>query len=209
MVDRPDSPGNGLRPTSLLDPEKARALATLLSTWQTVDRRLVHKSALSEVFLTDLTKLADDLYAMAAQWPRWHSYFRPIPDGPAHPLLFVESLRQAGIFLTHQFLGCPSAPTSCSCRSVHDSRRASPQAFEGGPRGVGGPGDWPDVREIDLAFSRYAELHVPTLLTSRSVRRTGDEVVSVTITQEDHPVATGTVRISRPATDGAPGGTAG
>ncbi|TFV65119.1 UNVERIFIED_ORG: hypothetical protein E4P37_11400 [Bacillus sp. AZ43] len=91
----------------LIDGDTAQLLAQTLSTWRTVDRRHVHKAALSEVLVTDLTELGPDRYAVAVQWPRRHPSYRPEADGDPHPLLFVESLRQAGICLTHERLGVP------------------------------------------------------------------------------------------------------
>ena len=41
----------------------------------TVDRSLVHRDSLGEVFVTDLRKYGDDAhYAAAAQLPRSHAY---------------------------------------------------------------------------------------------------------------------------------------
>jgi hypothetical protein len=106
MDDRVGTANAELAP-SLLTAEAVRTLADALGTWRTVDRRQVHKAAVSEVFATDLCQIAPDRYAVAVQWPRWHPFFRPRPAGSLHPLLFVESLRQGGILLTHQFLGVP------------------------------------------------------------------------------------------------------
>lgn len=91
----------------MINAETARTLAASLSTWRTVDRRHVHKAAVAEVLVTDLVAIAPDRYAVTVQWPRWHPFFRPRADGPPHPLLFVESLRQAGIYLTHRALDIP------------------------------------------------------------------------------------------------------
>ncbi|RBY95826.1 hypothetical protein DQ237_11800 [Blastococcus sp. TF02-8] len=91
----------------LLTAEEAVVLASSLSTWRTVDRRLVHKSALTEVLVTDLRSLSDDVVAVAAQWPRVHPVFQPTLDEDPDPVLFVETLRQAGILLTHELLGVP------------------------------------------------------------------------------------------------------
>nr|WP_239521463.1 ScbA/BarX family gamma-butyrolactone biosynthesis protein [Blastococcus saxobsidens] len=80
-------------------------MADQLTTWRTVDRRLVHKAALAEVLITDLRPVAEDLVALAAQWPRSHPLFQPHPDEDPDPLLFVETLRQGGIYLSHEHLG--------------------------------------------------------------------------------------------------------
>ena len=95
-------PRNGL-----VSPADAAALAGLLTTWRTVDRRRVHKAALAEVLITDLRPLGDDLVALAAQWPRCHPLVQPRLDQDPDPLLFVETLRQGGIYLSHEHLGVP------------------------------------------------------------------------------------------------------
>ena len=94
-------------PVELLDGGDAVALAGQLTTWQPVDRRRVHKTALAEVLVTDLRPLGDGVFAAASQWPRAHALFQPRPDTAPSPLLFVETLRQAGIYLSHEHLGVP------------------------------------------------------------------------------------------------------
>ncbi|WP_158657581.1 ScbA/BarX family gamma-butyrolactone biosynthesis protein [Blastococcus saxobsidens] len=110
--------------------DDAAALAGLLSTWRTVDRRLVHKAALAEVLITDLRPLADDLVALAAQWPRRHPLFQPEPDRDPDPLLFVETLRQGGIYLSHEHLGVPLGShfvfESISAEYLHPGPRPGP-----------------------------------------------------------------------------------
>ncbi|MFF8788844.1 ScbA/BarX family gamma-butyrolactone biosynthesis protein [Streptomyces sp. NPDC015125] len=65
----------------------------------TVPREYVHRTAVSEVFLTNW-RAGDDGWVVSAQWPRAHTFY-----GPAHglhdPLLLIETIRQAGILLSH------------------------------------------------------------------------------------------------------------
>lgn len=114
----------------LVSPGDAAALAGLLSTWRTVDRRLVHKAALAEVLITDLRPLADDVVALAARWPRRHPLFQPEPDQDPDPLLFVETLRQGGIHLSHEHLRVPLGTQfvfeSISAEYLHPGPRPGP-----------------------------------------------------------------------------------
>jgi hypothetical protein len=91
----------------LISPAQALALSTSMTTWQAVDRRQVHKAAHAEVLVTDVELLAPDTYAVASQWPRLHACFQPRQDTSPSPLLFIETLRQAGIYITHRYLGVP------------------------------------------------------------------------------------------------------
>ncbi|MFJ5265716.1 ScbA/BarX family gamma-butyrolactone biosynthesis protein [Streptomyces sp. NPDC088387] len=72
-----------------------------------VPRTMVHKSAVSEVFITDAARTGEHRFAVAAQWPRDHVFFRPGTDGSGDPLLWIETVRQAGIYLSHRFYGIP------------------------------------------------------------------------------------------------------
>ncbi|WP_405577978.1 ScbA/BarX family gamma-butyrolactone biosynthesis protein [Streptomyces sp. NBC_01190] len=89
---------------------------TELSYARTVDRDLVHRDSLGEVFLTDLkatgpTGPADhrEAYAAAAQLPRSHAYYgdhllRPVAYDP---VLLLETCRQATLAGAHEFYGVP------------------------------------------------------------------------------------------------------
>lgn len=75
---------------------------------RTVDRRLVHRSAVSEVFLTDVRALGGGRVLLGAQLPTCHGYF----DDHAHEgsavdaLLVLEVCRQASLASAHE-LGVP------------------------------------------------------------------------------------------------------
>ncbi|GAB7030394.1 ScbA/BarX family gamma-butyrolactone biosynthesis protein [Streptomyces sp. NPDC021749] len=66
----------------------------------TVPRGYVHRAAVSEVFLTNWRRGPGDSWAVSAQWPRAHSFYAPV-DGLHDPLLLIETVRQAGILLSH------------------------------------------------------------------------------------------------------------
>ncbi|MFJ3956743.1 ScbA/BarX family gamma-butyrolactone biosynthesis protein [Arthrobacter sp. NPDC090010] len=65
-----------------------------------VDRQLVHRISLSEVFLTDIRQAGPSRFLVGAQWPRWHVFYRSPEDGLDSALL-AETLRQAVILLAH------------------------------------------------------------------------------------------------------------
>lgn len=73
----------------------------------TVPRSLVHRVAVSEVFLTGAIRFDDVSFQCAAQLPRTHSYFSEHAHGGEHydMLLLLEVFRQASIYISHAFLG--------------------------------------------------------------------------------------------------------
>ncbi|WP_162824164.1 ScbA/BarX family gamma-butyrolactone biosynthesis protein [Peterkaempfera bronchialis] len=74
-----------------------------------VPRTLVHKTAVSEVLLTDAVRIGSNRYTVAAQWPQHHTLFGSgiCPAGTADPQLLVETVRQSGIYLSHVYYGVP------------------------------------------------------------------------------------------------------
>jgi 2-oxo-3-(phosphooxy)propyl 3-oxoalkanoate synthase len=86
--------------TIITEPEGGR-----LSFERTVDRTLLHRRALSEVFLTDTASTGEACYAAAAQLPSSHAYFT---DHAGHtaldPILLLECARQAETYGAHVHL---------------------------------------------------------------------------------------------------------
>lgn len=72
----------------------------------TVPRSMVHRAAVSEVFLTSAERLGDLHFRCNAQLPRTHSYFSEHTHRRAHydMLLLLEVFRQASIYISHAFL---------------------------------------------------------------------------------------------------------
>ncbi|MEO6501950.1 MAG: ScbA/BarX family gamma-butyrolactone biosynthesis protein [Jatrophihabitantaceae bacterium] len=68
---------------------------------QTIDRALVHRDSIAEVLLTDLVRLGDTEFLVAAQWPRSHRVYRPDHIGRHDPMLILESIRQSGLAVSH------------------------------------------------------------------------------------------------------------
>ena len=74
-----------------------------LSFDRTIDRRKVHRSAVSEVFITDVRALGDNRVALAAQLPTCHAYFNDHhPAAGVDPLLIMEVCRQAGLATAYE-----------------------------------------------------------------------------------------------------------
>lgn len=68
---------------------------------QTVPRQLVHRAAVSEVFVTDVCGTGDATFQVGAQWPRSHGFFGP--KAQFHdPMLLAETIRQATLAIAHQ-----------------------------------------------------------------------------------------------------------
>ena len=72
----------------------------------TVPRSMVHRAAVSEVFLTGAERIKDGHFRCSAQLPRTHSYFSEHTHRAAHydMLLLLEVFRQASIYISHAFL---------------------------------------------------------------------------------------------------------
>lgn len=77
-----------------------------LTFLRTVDRSLLHRAALSEVFLTDSVGLDERRYLSAAQLPSSHAYYTDhIGHRAVDPLLLLECCRQAETFGGHAHMG--------------------------------------------------------------------------------------------------------
>ncbi|MEV0975844.1 AfsA-related hotdog domain-containing protein [Streptomyces sp. NPDC049915] len=87
----------------LVDPAEAAEAAQTLSTQRTLSRRLVHRSAISEVFLTDFQSVDENTFRAAAQLPPRHFYYGDHTARPAthDPLAVFESVRQMLLCAMH------------------------------------------------------------------------------------------------------------
>lgn len=83
--------------------DQPRLVADTLTFSRTVDRFIVHREALGEVFLTDTCRLNDDRYAAGAQLPRSHAYYGDHVVRPAlyDVVLLMEACRQAAVAGAH------------------------------------------------------------------------------------------------------------
>lgn len=80
------------------DPARA---GRVLQWDRTIDRSLVHRDSIAEVLLTDLIQVDAAEFLVAAQWPRSHRVYRPDQTGRHDPMLILESIRQAGLAVSH------------------------------------------------------------------------------------------------------------
>ncbi|MEU5856394.1 ScbA/BarX family gamma-butyrolactone biosynthesis protein [Nocardiopsis dassonvillei] len=76
---------------------------------RTVDRTVVHRESLAEVFVTDTQPLGGDAHAAAAQLPRSHAYYGDHLLRPRRhdPVLLLEACRQVGLAIAHTHYGVP------------------------------------------------------------------------------------------------------
>jgi 2-oxo-3-(phosphooxy)propyl 3-oxoalkanoate synthase len=72
-----------------------------------VPRELVHKKAAGEVLLAGAAMPRPNVFTVFAEWPGRHRFYHPDPVGRPDPLLFVETVRQAGIYLSHRYYQVP------------------------------------------------------------------------------------------------------
>lgn len=86
---------------------QAPAVPVELDYGRTIDRALVHREAVSEVFVTDVRPLADRLVSVAVHLPLDHGYYNDHVQRPvAHDaLLLLEAGRQAAIAGSHVHIG--------------------------------------------------------------------------------------------------------
>ncbi|MFI1654122.1 ScbA/BarX family gamma-butyrolactone biosynthesis protein [Streptomyces sp. NPDC020472] len=78
-----------------------------LSFDRAISRRFVHRASVTEVFLTDAVVAGADRFLVGAQLPRNHALYRPETTGQCDFMLLVETVRQAGIFLSHRYHDVP------------------------------------------------------------------------------------------------------
>lgn len=92
-------------------PEDLRPHAARMSFESTVSRRLVHRDFIDHVLLTDILRLEEQRFLCGARIPQSHGYFNE--GGGSHVysgiLLSAEMGRQAGIAISHHFLGVPTS----------------------------------------------------------------------------------------------------
>jgi len=74
---------------------------------RTVTRKLVHRRALSEVFLTDSRRVDESRFVAGAQLPPSHAYYTDHRVPGVDPLLLLECCRQAETHAVHTHFGAP------------------------------------------------------------------------------------------------------
>nr|WP_225448571.1 ScbA/BarX family gamma-butyrolactone biosynthesis protein [Streptacidiphilus sp. P02-A3a] len=71
-----------------------------------VPRQLVHREAASQVLLTGWQRESADAFSLRARLPRAHSFYADT-DGRHDPLLLAETVRQAGLLVSHAEFDVP------------------------------------------------------------------------------------------------------
>ncbi|MFC9393121.1 ScbA/BarX family gamma-butyrolactone biosynthesis protein [Streptomyces sp. NPDC057027] len=99
-------PAEALTPVESLE-SLIREAKDGLSFDRTISRRFVHRASVTEVFLTDAAVAGADRFLVGAQLPRNHALYRPEETGQCDFMLLVETVRQAGIFLSHRYHDVP------------------------------------------------------------------------------------------------------
>ncbi len=74
---------------------------------RTVPRELVHKESAAEVFLTNTLTAGDERIRVGVSWPGNHGFYRSDGLGCSDPLLVIETVRQAAIYLAHAHYAVP------------------------------------------------------------------------------------------------------
>ncbi|MBV2154805.1 AfsA-related hotdog domain-containing protein [Kitasatospora sp. SUK 42] len=99
--------------TTDLAPTAPQLPDTRLAFERTVARSLVHRSSVSEVFVTDVRPQSDTTVLTGAQLPLNHGYFSDHLQSPRlyDALLLLEAGRQAGIAGSHAHIGLKAGTT--------------------------------------------------------------------------------------------------
>ncbi|MFE6691324.1 ScbA/BarX family gamma-butyrolactone biosynthesis protein [Streptomyces sp. NPDC057743] len=71
-----------------------------------VPGELVHRPHPEDVLITSRQRRDGSRFSLTGQWPHNHGYFTP-SHGRHHPVLTGETIRQAGLLLSHSELGVP------------------------------------------------------------------------------------------------------
>lgn len=167
--------------TTMLNPETGPVRGCLPGAepvlfQQTVPRHLVHRTAGSDVFVTDLRVTGYNSFDVAARWPGDHEFYGPATPGTHDPILLVECLRQAGLLIAHVAFGVPLDHMFIT----HEKR------FAVSPAGLRTNGTDP----VEILIS----------VTARDIRRRGGGFAGMVFDyrclRDGVPIATGAIRWS-------------
>jgi hypothetical protein len=78
----------------------------IMGSKELVTRQLVHRKAMSEVYLIASERVGDNSFQIEAQWPRRHFFF-DAGSGRPDLVLVAETLRQATILTAHRYFAVP------------------------------------------------------------------------------------------------------
>ncbi|MFE1776728.1 ScbA/BarX family gamma-butyrolactone biosynthesis protein [Streptomyces sp. NPDC059008] len=86
--------------------ESGQRAATRPLPGDPVRREYVHRPIVDDILVSSWRRLDDSHFSVTAQWPTDHGYFTVNQDG-RHLILIGETIRQAGLLLSHTELGVP------------------------------------------------------------------------------------------------------
>lgn len=92
---------------TLQNDRTAAVQSATLTYDRTVDRAMVNRESVAEVFITDYQGVAEDSFVCGAQLPQYHGYFSDhlIQPESYDLLLLLECCRQAGTYSVYAHLG--------------------------------------------------------------------------------------------------------
>ena len=99
--------------TTMIDPQKGPLSEGLPNAepmlfQQTVPPRLVRRTNSPDVFVTDLRVTGFNTFQVGVRWPAAHNFYGPTTHHGHDPLLFLESVRQAGLLIAHVAFEIPT-----------------------------------------------------------------------------------------------------
>ncbi len=108
----------------------------VITTQQTMDRSLVHRAALAEVFLTDFRSVSDSTFHASAQLPPCHFYYSDHSARPAihDPLAVFESVRQMLLCAMHLQHGAAESTKSITAEA--ELEISDPEPLRAGGRAL-------------------------------------------------------------------------
>ncbi|MYT27768.1 ScbA protein [Streptomyces sp. SID8354] len=71
-----------------------------------VPHEFVHRPMTEDILITSWQRMGHDHFSVIAQWPHNHPYFTP-NHGRHHPILAGETIRQAGLLVSHTEFAVP------------------------------------------------------------------------------------------------------
>jgi hypothetical protein len=82
---------------------------SILEFSRTLDKAVVHRIAVAEVFVTAAAQVGDDEYQVGVQVPRHHGLYGDVLNSTGHydPLFFLEASRQSYYVVAHLFHDVP------------------------------------------------------------------------------------------------------
>ena len=98
--------------TTMINPSRGPLSESLSSATpalfeHNVPPRLVHRVHDDDVFVTNVRVLGYNTFQVGVRWPGAHSFYGPVAPGTHDPLMFLESVRQAGLLLAHVAFDIP------------------------------------------------------------------------------------------------------